>query len=485
MTINWETGVFHGVIPLGGFYEIERDNNGPFVWARASFMVRTVSSENRFAVEMCTYSEEGKLSVYSGDQLRLSIALCRGWHTYALDFSDFDTPEISFELNGVSRIPGDPRELGIMIRTFEAIIDGEAFDGLRASSENRMQNNAELVSGKDMLESLPPRLRISVETRCNVLPRCIYCEWEWAKLTEGSGALRFTTDTLRSLGPFYDLAEEIVDCSHGEPFLNPHLTNLIQRFVQSGKRFEMTTNGQLLGPRNRAKITDQLLTLYVSIDSASAQGYSLYRNDRFEKVVNNLRILCKEKKQHGDKLRVIVSYIVMPSNIGDLVSFIELMASVGVDGVKLRRLFSQPKMTPRSVMRNGVVFAYENQILDLRSFTDAVHLAEQVSRAASLTVTSELDFITNNVGLGTTLCREPWETIYVLHRGIHVCCFSKDPITYWPWRNGEPGDAFLREVWNGPEYRRLRSSLARGELHPSCFDRPSCPIVAQTRDVQL
>ena len=482
MTTNCEIGIFHGVIPLRGFYEIERDKDGPFVWARGSFGVRTISSENRFAVEMCSYSEEGRLSVYSGDELRLSIALCRGWHTYPLDFSDFDTPEISFELNHVPRVPGDHRELGLMIRTFQAITDCKAFDDMRAISENRLLNNAELVFGKDRLESLPPRLRVSVETRCNVQPPCVYCEWEWAKFTEGPDVLPFTTDTLKSLGSFYDLAEEVVDCSHGEPFLHPHLTKLIQRFVQSGKRFEMTTNGQLLSARNRAKITEQLMTLYVSIDSARPVGYSWYRNDKFEEVLKNLRMLCKEKKQHGDQLRVIVSYIVMPSNIGEVVSFIELMESVGVDGVKFRRLYSQPKMKPQSVMRNGVEFVYENEMLDLDSFADAVQLAERVARGSSLTVTSELDFITNNCGLGSTLCREPWETIYVLHRGIHVCCFSKEPITFWPWRNGEPGDEFLREVWNGPEYRQLRLALGRGELHRSCLDRPACPIVAEKSD---
>jgi hypothetical protein len=195
-------------------------------------------------------------------------------------------------------------------------------------------------------------------------------------------------------------------------------------------------------------------------------------------------MLCREKKEYGDKLNVIVSYIVMPSNIGDLGSFIELMESVGVDGVKLRRLYSGPKMKPESVVRNGVAFQYEKEILDFRGLENVVQLANQVARGSSLTVISELDFLTNTCGPGSTVCREPWETMYILHRGIHVCCYSKEPITYWPWRNGEPGDGFLREVWNGPEYRRLRSSLAQGELHSSCYGRPSCPIVAQTRELQ-
>jgi MoaA/NifB/PqqE/SkfB family radical SAM enzyme len=480
-----ETEVFRGVIPVRGFYEIERDRDGSFLWARGSFGVRTITSENHFRAEMCSPSDEGKLFVYSGDELRLSIALCRGWHTYAFDFSGFDCPEINFELNHVSRVSGDPRELGLRIRTFQAIGNYRAFDALRAVSENSLMNRAELVCGKYKLESLPPRLRISLETRCNLQPRCIYCEWESAKLAEGRDAPPFTTGTLKSLGDLYDLAQEVVDCSYGEPFLHPHLRKVIQRFVQSGKRFEMTTNGQLLNARNRAKITDQRMTLYVSIDSASSEGYSRYRNDKFEEVIENLRTLCKEKKEHSDNLSVIVSYIVMPSNIGDLGAFMEVMECVGVDGVKLRRLYSKPKLKPENLIRNGVAFVYENEILDLHSFANTVQIAEQVASGSSLTVTSEIDFITNNCGPGSTVCREPWETIYVLHRGIHVCCYSKEPITHWPWRNGEPGDEFLRKVWNGPEYRQLRSSLAQGKLHRSCFDRPSCPIVAQSKGMQI
>jgi hypothetical protein len=69
---------------------------------------------------------------------------------------------------------------------------------------------------------------------------------------------------------------------------------------------------------------------------------------------------------------------------------------------------------------------------------------------------------------GLPLCREPWQSLYILRRGILPCCY---------------GGAVLGEmegfaaVWNGPEMQELRRYLSRGELAPYCLENPGCPIV--------
>jgi hypothetical protein len=66
------------------------------------------------------------------------------------------------------------------------------------------------------------------------------------------------------------------------------------------------------------------------------------------------------------------------------------------------------------------------------------------------------------------LCREPWESYYILRRGILPCCHGEKPIA--------PMAAWAT-AWNSPALQEMRSFLARGELSPYCRRSLGCPIV--------
>jgi hypothetical protein len=69
---------------------------------------------------------------------------------------------------------------------------------------------------------------------------------------------------------------------------------------------------------------------------------------------------------------------------------------------------------------------------------------------------------------GMPLCREPWENLYILRRGILPCCYG-NPI----------GFSFneYAEAWNSPQIQEIRHYLSRGELSPYCMECLGCPIV--------
>lgn len=73
--------------------------------------------------------------------------------------------------------------------------------------------------------------------------------------------------------------------------------------------------------------------------------------------------------------------------------------------------------------------------------------------------------------LGLTLeylCREPWESYYILRRGILPCCHGSKPIA--------PMSEWAT-AWNSPALQEIRSSLAKGELSPYCLESTGCPVV--------
>jgi len=69
---------------------------------------------------------------------------------------------------------------------------------------------------------------------------------------------------------------------------------------------------------------------------------------------------------------------------------------------------------------------------------------------------------------GAPLCREPWESYYILRRGILPCCYGNPivaPMTDW------------KEAWNSPQIQEIRRYLSRGKLSPYCLESLGCPIV--------
>jgi hypothetical protein len=66
------------------------------------------------------------------------------------------------------------------------------------------------------------------------------------------------------------------------------------------------------------------------------------------------------------------------------------------------------------------------------------------------------------------LCREPWESYYILRRGILPCCHGNPiiaPITDWA------------SAWNSPQVQEIRRHLSQGRLSPYCLESRGCPIV--------
>lgn len=66
------------------------------------------------------------------------------------------------------------------------------------------------------------------------------------------------------------------------------------------------------------------------------------------------------------------------------------------------------------------------------------------------------------------LCQEPWQSYYILRRGIMPCCYGHRAIS--------PADSW-ESAWNCAELQEIRSYLAKGQFSPYCLLSLSCPSV--------
>jgi len=449
---------------------------GPFCWAEGRFSVRLNAPTRFLLLDACYYGERGSLQIAGGNSLCTRIEIGRGWKRYSVDLGTAQTGTLRFELDKVIPVKEDSRELGLMLRRLEGFSCPQRFRELEAQIRNAELNERERLAGETTLRSVPPKLRITIEKRCNISPRCVYCEWDWAKSLEAKNDLDFSLDTLRNLGDFYNHAMEIVDCSYGEPFLNRDLKDLVDDFDRQAKHFEMTSNGQVMSREKIDMLLGKSVIVYFSLDAANAESYRRYRNDEFETLVTNVREICRRKKQHGGRPSVIVSFIAMKSNFREFPEFIDLVADLGVDAVKLRSLYHEGAMLKEEVQRAGYAFRYRDEVLDLETLRDFIVAARETADRKGIPLFVDVDDFQPTESEGP-LCSEPWETLYLLNRGIMPCCFGKKPLaTLDGVAPGELG-SFVAETFNGPAYRELRKGLAAGELPRYCREAKSCPIV--------
>ncbi len=459
---------------------MEADVRGPFVWSKKRFAIRKADAGANYVARLCFNGDEAVLRIKANGSVRKEITVRQGWNDYPLDFSDVGTADIEFQVSSTPRVPGDHRELGIMIRSIRVLENPEALEGVENALRNKFLNDQEFADGKIVLESLPQHLRIVLESRCNIKPRCVYCDWEHAKAQETASVFRLSEKKLVEMGAFFSQAGRVGECVAGEPLLNSNLAEVLRLLDRSGKLLSMATNGQLLDFRNRSILLGKDIELYVSLDSPTPEGYARYRNNKFNLVVANLRALC-EARPLGTLPNVIATFIAMKSNLNEFSAFVDLMKDVGVDGIRVTNLNTHPHLMNRVILRGGVEFRYRKETVTLEEFGRFVNDARAVAKTKSMPLLSSSDFMAADARVNGPLCNEPWKTINAARRGLVVCmcAFNQEGIiARWSEQGHRSLEQFLFDVWNGEVYREIRSRLAQGTFAKQCV--ASCPVVRRT-----
>jgi MoaA/NifB/PqqE/SkfB family radical SAM enzyme len=354
----------------------------------------------------------------------------------------------------------------------------EGDQGIDDVDLNFALNHEEWQQGALQLSSFPPYLRIDMETRCNIVPRCAYCSFDTAKERESRSNYQFTPSVFKHMGRFFSRAQTVLDCTFGEPLMSPQFIPAAELLHAHCKRFDFTTNGQLMNRRVQDALLGKNAIAHVSLEACTAGQYAVYRNGNFDVVIKNLDSLCLRKRPYGDQPHVMVAHLAMRSNVERFEEFVELMKQVGVDTIKVRTLGVQEAAEKQRSARGTKVFDYEAEMLDIEEFARFSEWARGCTENAGLQFLSDNDFgVFPDHPTQVPLCQEPWKTFYLMKRGIYPCCFGYRPL-FLPDNEAElPLEQFLSNVWNSEEFLEIRSYLARGELAPYCWKSPSCLVL--------
>ncbi len=176
--------------------------------------------------------------------------------------------------------------------------------------------------------------QIETSFACNLA--CVMCPWKGIReQSENDGLM--DASVWEALRHHLQNAKEIDFSGGGEPLLQPNLADWITEAKQAGCKAGFLTNGTLLDETVASRMIQAGVDwIALSADGARADTFERVRTGAdFEAFCANVRRLTGMRM--GKMPRVMVNFVMMPTNIEELQDFVRLAAGLQVDQVNFKQ----------------------------------------------------------------------------------------------------------------------------------------------------
>jgi radical SAM protein with 4Fe4S-binding SPASM domain len=290
---------------------------------------------------------------------------------------------------------------------------------------------------------LPHVLMIEPTNECNL--HCPLCPTGAGKLKRPKGQM--SLDLYRRILADLDGAlERVMLYNYGEPFLHPHLLDMIAEAHQAEVYTRVSTNGLVF---LRSISADDLITsgldyMRVSMDGATDETYNVYRvGGKLDQVLEGVRLLQERKRELG-KLKPVVElqFIVMRHNERDIPAMRQIVREMGT----LLRLKS---VGLGDLNREPARREWLPEDESFRRYDASFNLARN----------------------GQRVCDHPWQRLVVNWDGqVTPCCY--DPNGEYELGNAVEG---IGAVWNGERLQAFRRAV-KSPSRPAICQKCSAPL---------
>lgn len=123
----------------------------------------------------------------------------------------------------------------------------------------------------------------------------------------------------------------------GEPLLNPAFPYMLLEARKRGLSTNMATNGFLIDDIIARGLVKLVGKISISLDSATKENYEKIRKgSNFNKIIENIKILVKEKKKQDSIFPFIrLDMVGMKCNIHELVDLVRLAKKIGINSINM------------------------------------------------------------------------------------------------------------------------------------------------------
>jgi len=298
---------------------------------------------------------------------------------------------------------------------------------------------------------LPRILMIEPTNECNL--RCPLCPTGSGKLKRPQGQMSFDLYQ-RILVDLDSALERVMLYNYGEPFLHPHMLDMIALAHQAEVHTRVSTNGLVF---QRAISADDLIAsgldyLRVSVDGATPETYNVYRiGGSLDKVLEGVQLLQARKRQLGRRKPIVeLQFIVMSHNEHEIPlirqTASELGALLRLKSVGLGDLNADPAKR-----------TWLPEDTSLRRYDEHFSLAR-------------------NVPYAHRVCDHPWRRLVVNWDGqVTPCCY--DPNGEYELGNAAQG---IKMIWNGARLQTFRQAV-KSSARPAICQNCSAPLWNSSR----
>ena len=290
----------------------------------------------------------------------------------------------------------------------------------------------------------PNGIMIEPYSKCNY--NCPLCPSGLGILKRQKTAMSFE-EFKRNLGLLKYTTEYITLFHFGEPLLNGELYRMIEYCHKYDISTQVSTNGMLLNEALARKlISAGLDRLIFSIDTYDSNIYTKYRvNGDYQKVINNIKMTIKLKRELKSDVTIVAQYMIMNGN-EDIKMMKKHGMKLGVDEVLIKTIGIGDSIED---YENAKKFLPKNQKL------------------------SRYQQNTTHAKMNDFKCKYVWKRMVLCSDGVCLPCVRDQRVDYVLGKCD--GKNNLAKIWNSKMYREFRKKTLNNINDIIMCDR--CPEV--------
>jgi MoaA/NifB/PqqE/SkfB family radical SAM enzyme/intein/homing endonuclease len=247
----------------------------------------------------------------------------------------------------------------------------------------------------------------------------------------------------------------------GEPLMNKAVWDLPSYIASKGMRSSFATNGSLIN-ENIAKEMMNCRWVGVSVDAGTKEMFKkVHSVDHFDKVIENLRLLVKMKKETGSKIDIAYKFLITPQNWSELYTACKLAKEIGV-----RDFHARPVDLERKDFHQAMQLNYD--IEEIQRLFQKCHELEEGDDFRVFTVMHKYNPEFRVMHTFKKCVSSPLMLQACSDGNVYVCADHRIESGF-KLASHYPDPENILKVWGSDEHRKLLQSIRIDEECGRCF----------------
>jgi MoaA/NifB/PqqE/SkfB family radical SAM enzyme len=312
-------------------------------------------------------------------------------------------------------------------------------------------------------------MQIEVTTRCNA--SCHYCPRTTYRTLWDNRDL--SLETFRTLLPVIADTKMVHLQGWGEPFLHPHLFEMIAHAKKAGCKVGTTTNGMLLDRQGIDRLVKSGIDHIAFSMTGIGEKNDLARNGtQSSRILRVISDLAAQKKALRVETPVIsVAYLLLRSHLPDIGKIVPALAGLGIQQVVISTLDFVPH---KNLWNERLTPMNQGEYQELKSLFDEM-AGEAEKKGLGL-----FYHLVSPSAKGRICTENPRRALFVSSDGsVSPCVFTNIPAPgssrmvdgeedeYQKLTFGCISEEWLPTIWKSSYYREFRK-LFESLPHPTC-----------------